>query len=160
MPSKIKLVITDVDGTLTDGGNYYSAGGLELQRFNTKDGMGIKLLQRAGIEVCIMTSKSTEIVKRRAEDLGISLVYIGVQDKVEQLSEILWERKLKTSEVAYIGDDLNDIGIMRVVGLAAIPNDGMNEVSGDAHYICQKNGGEGAFREFADYILGEYNEAA
>ena len=153
MKKRIKLVITDVDGVLTDGGMYYSEKGDELKKFNTRDGVGVRLLQEAGIEVCIMTGESTDIVKRRAEKLNIPMVFQNVKDKKAKLIEILKQKGLQPDEVAHIGDDLGDIEVMKLVGLSATVCDGMDEVKKNASYICGKSGGEGAFREFADFIL-------
>lgn len=153
MNKKIKLVITDVDGVLTDGGMYYSEKGDELKKFNTRDGVGVRLLQEAGIDVCIMTNESTDIVRHRAEKLNISLVFQSVMDKKAKAIEILKENGLQPDEVAYIGDDINDIEVMKLVGFSATVSDGINIVKETADYICSKKGGEGAFREFADLIL-------
>ena len=153
MNKKIKLVITDVDGVLTDGGMYYSEKGDELKKFNTRDGVGVRLLQEAGIDVCIMTNESTDIVKRRAEKLNISLVFQGVRDKKAKVLEILGRKDLQPDEVAYIGDDINDIEVMKLVGFSATVSDGINIVKEIADCVCSKRGGEGAFREFADLIL-------
>lgn len=151
--AKIKLVVTDVDGVWTDGGMYYSEKGDELKRFNTRDGMGVELLHKRGIQVAIVTSERMEIVRRRADKLGLSLVYQGVKEKKVKLEEIMRESGLIADEIAYIGDDINDLSALKMCGLTATVSDGMASVKAVVDYVCDKGGGEGAFREFAELIL-------
>lgn len=151
--AKIKLVATDVDGVWTDGGMYYSEKGDELKKFNTRDGMAVKLLRKRGVQVAIVTGERTEIVRRRAEKLGMSLVYQGLRGKKAKLEEIMRQLGLTSDEVAYIGDDINDLSAFEMCGLTATVSDGMESVKAVVDYVCQKGGGKGAFREFAELIL-------
>jgi YrbI family 3-deoxy-D-manno-octulosonate 8-phosphate phosphatase len=147
------LFATDVDGVLTDAGMYYSESGDELKKFNTRDGMGIKLLQKAGIVTAIITQESTNIVARRAQKLTIPEVYQGAYDKLSVLQELVARHGLTLEQVAYIGDDVNDLAALKSVGLSAAPADGMPVVLHHVRYVCAKKGGEGAVRELADLIL-------
>lgn len=152
----VKLVVTDCDGVLTDAAVYYSALGEELKRFNFRDGMGVQRLREAGIATAIVTGEDSAIVTARANKLGIRHVYLGVKDKASLLSRVLADAVVGAGDVAYIGDDVNDLGIMRAVreaGLTATPADGVCEVKDVAHFSCSLPGGHGAFREFADWIL-------
>ena len=151
---KIDLVLTDVDGVLTDGGMFYAEGGKVFKKFNTRDGMGIELLKKNGIITIFLTKENSEASKKRAKKLKTK-IYFGVQNKEKKLKDICKIRKINNESVAYIGDDVNDISIMKLVGLSASPNDGISEVKRIADYTCSKNGGCGAFREFADMILKE-----
>ena len=151
---KIRLVITDVDGVLTDGGIFYSKNGEFLKKFNTRDSMGMELLLNCGIKTVMLTRENSEIVKKRAKKIKIAKLYSGVADKKSILPKILKNYNVKIDEIAYIGDDINDLEIMRSIGFAATPNDGNTEVKKISNYICKMKGGEGAFREIADLILG------
>lgn len=150
---RIRLVATDVDGVLTDGGMYYSESGDELKKFNTRDGMGIKLLQRAGILTAIITQESTKIVMRRAQKLTIPEVHQGAFDKLAVLKDLIARHNLTMEQVAYIGDDVNDLQTLGAVGFSASPADGMPVVLKTVRYVCKQKGGEGAVRELADLIL-------
>ena len=152
---KIRLVILDVDGVLTDGRIVYDANGVESKFFNVKDGHGIKLLQRAGIRVAIISGRESEVVTRRAAELGIDLVYQRALDKVGPYHDILEKTGFIDNEVAYMGDDLPDVPLMRRVGLAAAPADALEYVLPHAHIISEKRGGWGAVRELCDLILRE-----
>ena len=149
----IRMLLLDVDGVLTDGGIYYSDSGAEMKRFDIHDGMGIDLLQRAGIEVGILTGRVSGIVERRARELGIKTVKQGFYDKSAGLDAILRERGLRESEVAYVGDDVQDLAVMRRVGWSACPSDAMKDVKAEASYVCANPGGRGAVREAAEAIL-------
>ncbi|HSL03439.1 MAG TPA: HAD hydrolase family protein [Nitrospiraceae bacterium] len=149
----IKLFATDVDGVLTDAGMYYSESGDEWKKFNTRDGMGIKLLQRAGITTAIVTQERTKLVARRAEKLMIPELHQGVMDKLLLVREMAARYGLTLSQVAYIGDDINDLETLKAVGFSATPADGMPQVAAVVDYICQKKGGEGAVREIIEMIL-------
>ena len=151
---KIRLVITDVDGVLTDGGIFYSKNGEFLKKFNTRDSMGMELLLNCGIKTVMLTRENSEIVKKRAKKIKIVELYSGVTDKKSILPKILKNYNVRIDEIAYIGDDINDLEIMRSIGFAATPNDGNTEVKKISNYICKMKGGEGAFREIADLILG------
>jgi 3-deoxy-D-manno-octulosonate 8-phosphate phosphatase (KDO 8-P phosphatase) len=151
---KIKLLLTDSDGVLTDGGVYYSDRGEELKRFNIRDGMGVARLRSvAGVEVGIVTGEFSASVKKRAEKLSIIEYHPGASDKVTVLKEIMDRKNLTAEEIAYIGDDTNDVEVMKLVGLSACPADALPFAKSVADYICQNNGGNGAFREFAEFII-------
>jgi len=149
----LQLFATDVDGVLTDAGMYYGESGEELKKFNTRDGMGIKLLQAEGVIVAIITAEQTKIVARRAKKLGISEVFQGAKDKVAVLTHLSQKLSIPFERMGYMGDDVNDVGALQAVGYAAAPADCMDPVRQVVHYICQKNGGEGAVREVIDMIL-------
>ncbi len=151
--SHIRLFATDVDGVLTDAGMYYSESGDEWKKFNTRDGMGIKLLQRAGIITAIVTQERTKLVARRAEKLAIPELHQGVKDKLSCVRDMVARHGLTLSQVAYIGDDINDLEALKAVGFSAAPADGMPKVAAAVDYICQKKGGEGAVREIVEMIL-------
>lgn len=151
--SQIRLFATDVDGVLTDAGMYYAESGDEWKKFNTRDGMGIKLLQRAGIITAIVTQERTKLVARRAEKLMIPELHQGVMDKLSLVRDMAVRHGLTLSQVAYIGDDINDLETLKEVGFSATPADGMPQVAAVVDYICQKKGGEGAVREIIEMIL-------
>ncbi|MGV7228546.1 MAG: KdsC family phosphatase [Nitrospirales bacterium] len=150
---ELKLFATDVDGVLTDAGMYYGESGEELKKFNTRDGMGIKLLQAEGVMIAIITMEQTKIVARRAKKLGVTEVFQGAKDKVSVLAHLSDKFNIPFEQMAYMGDDVNDVGALRTVGYAAAPADCVGQVRQMVHYICQKNGGEGAVREVIDMIL-------
>ena len=150
---RIRLFATDVDGVLTDAGMYYAESGDEWKKFNTRDGMGIKLLQRAGIVTAIVTQERTKLVARRAEKLAIPEVHQGVMDKLSCVREMAARHGLTLSQVAYIGDDINDLETLKAVGFSASPADGLPDIVAAADYICRKKGGEGAVREIIEMIL-------
>lgn len=150
---RIRLFATDVDGVLTDAGMYYAESGDEWKKFNTRDGMGIKLLQKAGIITAIVTQERTKLVARRAEKLTIPEVHQGVMDKLSLVREMAARYGLTLSQVAYIGDDVNDLETLKAVGFSATPADGMPQVAAAVDYICHKKGGEGAAREIIEMIL-------
>jgi 3-deoxy-D-manno-octulosonate 8-phosphate phosphatase (KDO 8-P phosphatase) len=153
----IKLLLTDVDGVLTDGGVYYSEQGEYLKRFNIRDGMGVERLRKiAGIETGIITGENSGSVIKRAEKLNITELHLGIKDKRSLLDEILKRKNLLATEIAFIGDDVNDIGIMESVGIAACPADAIEMVKKVSAFICSKNGGHGAFREFAEWLISEF----
>lgn len=151
---RIRLLLTDCDGVLTDGGVYYGLNGEALKRFNMRDGMGVERLRKvAGIDVGIITGERSPSVIRRAEKLGITELYLGVKNKLRVLDDVLHKTGLDAAEVAYIGDDWNDLEIMAAVGLNACPADALPFVRRRADYVCQLPGGHGAFREVAELIL-------
>lgn len=149
---KIKLIISDVDGVLTDGGMYYSEKGEIMKKFNTRDGMGVELLEDK-IKTILMTKENSKIVLERAKKIKVSEVFVGIKNKENILPEICKKYKILLSEIAYIGDDLNDLKIMKEVGLTAAPKDGNEKIRKISDYVCETKGGDGAFREFVDLIL-------
>src|SRR5919108_92205 len=151
---RIRLLATDVDGVLTDGGMYYSETGDELKKFNTRDGMGLKLLQRAGLITALITQEETKLVSRRGEKLAIPEVHQGTYDKLAVLEAIVAKHGLTLAEAAYLGDDVNDLAALKAAGFSACPADALSPVRKVVRYICRKKGGEGAVREVADLILG------
>lgn len=150
---EIRLFATDVDGVLTDAGMYYSESGDEWKKFNTRDGMGIKLLQKAGLITAIVTQERTRLVARRAEKLAIPELHQGVMDKLSVIREMAARHGISLQQVAYIGDDVNDIEALQAVGFSAAPADGLPQVLKVVDYVCQRKGGEGAVRELAEMIL-------
>ena len=154
---KIKCFLTDSDGVLTDGGMYYSENGDELKKFNTKDGMGFKLLKEVGIITGIITGENIDLVKRRAEKMKVDEVHLGVQNKMKILNDICSKYDLKYEEIAYIGDDINDLDVLRTVGLGCTVFDGMDCVKDAAKIITKAKGGEGAVREVVEIILNVKN---
>ena len=150
---KIKLVISDVDGVLTDGGIYYTKEGEAMKKFNTRDSMGMELLFKNNIKTILLTREKSEIVKKRAHKIKIVDLYLGITDKKAMLPILLKKYNVRNDEIAYIGDDVNDIEIMKCVGFAATPADGVDEIKKMSNYTCNLKGGEGAFRELADLIL-------
>ena len=149
----IRLLATDVDGVLTDGGMYYAESGDEWKKFNTRDGMGLKLLQQAGIITAIVTRERTKLVTRRAEKLAIPELHQGVLDKLSLVREMAARYGLTLSQVAYIGDDINDLEALKAVGFSATPADGMPQIIAAVDYVCQRKGGEGAVREIIEMLL-------
>src|SRR5574338_1591944 len=132
----IRLFATDVDGVLTDAGMYYSESGDEWKKFNTRDGMGIKLLQKAGLITAIVTQERTRLVARRAEKLAIPELHQGVMDKLSVIRDMAIRHGISLGQVAYIGDDVNDIEALKAVGLSASPADGLPQVVGIVDYVC------------------------
>ena len=156
MPSglaHIKLLLLDVDGVLTDGRIIFDDQGRQLKAFDVKDGHGLKLVQRAGIRVGIITGRRSPVVARRAEELGIDLVYQGAKIKLEPFAEILAWLELESRQVAYIGDDLVDLPILRRVGFAATVADAVDEVRSAVDLVATRRGGRGAVREICDHLL-------
>jgi YrbI family 3-deoxy-D-manno-octulosonate 8-phosphate phosphatase len=149
----LKLFATDVDGVLTDAGMYYGESGEELKKFHTRDGMGMKLLQAEGVLTAIITMENTKIVERRGKKLGIPEVFQGAKDKVAVLGNLSEKYGIPFEQMAYIGDDVNDVQALMAVGFAAAPSDCVEQVRRVVHYVCQKKGGEGAVREVIDRIL-------
>ncbi len=150
---KIKLVLTDVDGVLTDGGMYYTDKGDIMKRFHTRDGMGVTLLRKNNIPTIIITKEKTIMVKKWSTKMKIKKLYDGIDVKESIIDEICKKFNVTAKELAYIGDDVNDIELLKKVGFSAVPNDAILQTKKIADYICHTNGGHGAFREFADLIL-------
>ena len=151
--ARIQLFATDVDGVLTDAGMYYGESGDEWKKFNTRDGMGIKLLQRIGIITAIVTQERTKLVARRAEKLAIPEVHQGVMDKLSLVREMAERHGLSLDRVAYIGDDVNDIETLKAVGFSGAPADALPQVASVVDYVSEKKGGEGAVRGMIELIL-------
>ena len=149
----IRCLALDVDGVLTKGEIVYTSSGEEIKAFHAKDGLGLALAHRMGLQTAIITGRTSSMVERRAKELKISHIQMGSHNKSAGLQELLHTLELEAHEVAYMGDDLNDLGIMSKVGLAMTPLDGAPEIKEVAHHICQAKGGEGAVREAVEYIL-------
>ena len=151
---KIKLLITDCDGVLTDTGVYYSESGEALKRFSIRDGMGVERLRNiCNIDAGIMTGENSQAVAQRAKKLKMEHLYLGIKDKVACIESILSKHSLSLEEIAYIGDDYNDLALLKIVGLSASPKDAMPEIKKNVDYICKKKGGHGAFRDFTEKII-------
>lgn len=150
---KIKLIVLDVDGTLTDGKIYYDSNGNEMKAFNVKDGMAIGQAIKTGIHIAIITGRQSTIVNRRAEELGIKHVYQGINDKNKCLKEILSKLDLENKDTMYIGDDINDLDVINKVEFSACPQDAAEEVKERVTFISKYNGGEGAVREVIERVL-------
>ncbi|HHW69917.1 MAG TPA: N-acylneuraminate cytidylyltransferase [Clostridiales bacterium] len=149
----IKLVAMDCDGVLTDAGMYYSEKGDELKKFNTRDGMGIQNLKRKGIKTAIITGENTELVRRRAKKLNVDDVYLGAKDKMLAIADLQKKYNLNLSEIAYIGDDINDLQVIESVGLGCCVADATDIVKKSSKYITKASGGSGAIRELAELII-------
>jgi YrbI family 3-deoxy-D-manno-octulosonate 8-phosphate phosphatase len=152
---KIKIILTDVDGVLTDGGRYYSDKGEILKKFHVRDGMGVNILLRNKIKTIIITKENSKITKKWAKDMNISKVVSGSLKKENELLKICKKFEVSKNEVAYIGDDVNDLKLLENVGFSATPNDASEMIKKHVDYVCLKNGGDGAFREISDIILQE-----
>lgn len=159
---RLKLMIFDVDGVLTDGGLRYGTDGETIKTFNVLDGHGIKLLQQSGVKAAIISARSSAIVARRAADLGITILMQGVHDKRTAFEKVRSELQLSTDECGFMGDDVIDLPVMTRVGFAASVPNGHPEVRARAHFISEARGGGGAAREVCDFILraqGNYEAA-
>jgi 3-deoxy-D-manno-octulosonate 8-phosphate phosphatase (KDO 8-P phosphatase) len=153
---KIKLVLTDNDGVLTDTGIYYSENGETFRRYSIRDGMGVMRLRLAGIETAIITGEHSANVRNRAERLKMKFLYLGVTHKKKKLEDVQKETGLSLNEIAFIGDDMNDISIIDALNphsITAAPMDAMPAVIKLVHYVCKQRGGYGAFRDFAEFLL-------
>lgn len=151
---KIKMLVMDVDGTLTDGCIHMGPDGETEKAFHAHDGYGIaQILPKYGIAPVIITGRASRIVERRAEELKITHLYQGVSDKLARLQQVAAELVAAPEEIAYIGDDLNDLDCIRWCGVTACPADAIRQVRDAAGYICQRDGGRGAVREFIDRIV-------
>lgn len=150
---KIKILLLDVDGVLTDGGLIYGNDGEELKRFNSQDGLGLNLLRECGVDIGIITARKSAIVARRAEELKMKYVQQGARNKIVAFDEILRETGLRPLQIAYMGDDLLDLPLLNRVGFACAPQNGVAEVQQRVHYVTQKSGGCGAVREMCELIM-------
>ena len=150
-----RLILTDIDGVWTDGGMYYDQGGMELKKFHTYDSAGVLFAHHLGIPVGILTGENTSIVKRRAEKLNVDFLYLGCKDKVAAANELCMKLRITMEDVAYIGDDLNDMKLLKYVGWSGVPSSAPSYVKDLANVQLLKRGGEGVFREFVECCLGE-----
>jgi len=158
---EIKLIILDVDGTLTDGSIYIDNNGLESKAFNVKDGLAIVEAERLGMLFAIITGRDSKIVQMRAEELKIKEIHQAVKNKLSKLDELAGKYNLSYDEIAYMGDDINDLPIINKVGLSGAPKDSVQEIKETADLISSSCGGKGAVREFIEYILkknGQWNK--
>lgn len=151
---EIKMFLTDCDGCLTDGGMYYSEKGDELKKFNTRDGMGFALLRSKGIITGIVTSENVDLNRRRAEKLKLDILEAGCKDKVAAVKRLCTEYGVPIENVAYIGDDINDLDVIRLVGFGCCPNNAIPQIKEAAKHITKASGGEGVIREVVDLIIG------
>ncbi|WP_300692235.1 MULTISPECIES: KdsC family phosphatase [Helicobacter] len=149
----IKLIVLDVDGTLSDGSLIYSNEGVEMKAFNVKDGLGIAMWIKLGGEVAIITGRKSKLVENRARELRITYLKQGVSDKAKALEEILKEANLSLKEVAIIGDDLNDLSMLKLVKYSFAPSDAVKEVKRNVHKVLKYKGGKGAVREMIDDLI-------
>lgn len=150
---KIKMIIMDVDGTLTDGTLLVLPDGEELKSYNVRDGLGIILAHLAGFKTGIITGKTSKALEKRSKKLKIMEVYQGILDKEKALDEILRKYTLLPEEIAYIGDDLGDLEVIKIVGFAGAVADAHPEIKKHSHFVCSNPGGKGAVREFIEFIL-------
>ena len=150
---KIKLLISDVDGVLTDGGMYYSAKGDIQKKFHARDGMGISILKRNGIPTVIITKEKNEIVKKWTSKMNVDRLFQGIKQKEKLLPKLCDLYNLNEENIAYIGDDVNDLEIMKKIGFSVAPKDGNIEVKKIANHISKINGGEGVLRDVCDLLI-------
>lgn len=154
--NKIKLVLTDIDGVWTDGGMYYDQTGNEWKKFNTYDSTGVLWCRMSGIPVGILTGEQTEVVSRRAAKLKVDYLFQGVTDKLRVARKLCEELGISLQEVAYLGDDLNDMELLQAVGLSACPASAPEYVKSLCDHTLTRNGGEGVFREFVErFVVGD-----
>ncbi|WP_255504397.1 HAD family hydrolase [Mesonia sp. HuA40] len=149
------MIITDIDGVWTDGGMYYDQNGNELKKFNTSDSAGILLCKYVNIPVAIITGENTEIVKRRAAKLNVQYLFQGVKNKLLIAEQLCDELGIDLNQVAFIGDDFGDLMLLERVGISSCPKNASNYIKQKVNFVTQREGGEGAFREFVEEILGE-----
>jgi 3-deoxy-D-manno-octulosonate 8-phosphate phosphatase (KDO 8-P phosphatase) len=150
---RIRMLVMDVDGVLTDGRIIYSDDGTEVKAFDVKDGVGIRAAQRAGLLVAVLTARVSDAVARRARELGITEVHQGINDKVETYGALLRRHHLTDDLVAYVGDDVNDLPLLARAGLSAAPSDAAGDVKARVAYVAERGGGRGAVREVIELIL-------
>lgn len=150
-----KLVLTDIDGVWTDGGMYYDQTGNEWKKFHTYDSAGVLICRKLGIPVGVITSESTDIVERRTKKLRIDYVFQGVNNKLAIAKQLVSEIGIGLDDVAYIGDDIGDVELLKSVGYSAAPSSAPTFIKNIVHYVTEKKGGEGAFRDFAEMLFGD-----
>lgn len=151
--SDIKLLLTDCDGCLTDGGMYYSAKGDEMKKFNSKDGMGFSIARHHGLMTGMVTGEDIELNKKRAEKLKMHFYIPGCKDKLAAVKALCEENNITLQEVLYIGDDINDLELLKAVGISCCPNDAVRQVREAVDYISPRKGGEGVIRDVVDSLL-------
>jgi 3-deoxy-D-manno-octulosonate 8-phosphate phosphatase (KDO 8-P phosphatase) len=151
--AKVRLLLLDVDGVLTDGGIVYDAEGVELKRFNVRDGHGVVMMRRAGIEAGIITGRTSAVTAVRAKELGIGIVVQGALDKSAALDRVLAEAGVPAEAVAYVGDDIVDLPVIRRVGFSAAPADAEGYVLDAVDFVASRGGGRGAVREVIEFLL-------
>ena len=149
----IRLVITDVDGVLTDGGMYYTANGDTMKKFHTRDGMGVTLLRKNKIPTVIVTKERNKIIKQWSNQMKIYKLYDGVKEKEKILPKVCKIFNIKPEAICFIGDDVNDLELLKRVGFSATPQDAIKKAKDICDYICKNKGGQAAFREIVDLIL-------
>ena len=157
--ARIKALFTDCDGVMTDGGMYYAESGDELKKFQTRDGVGFAMLRREGLVVGIITSESVDLVRRRAVKLQLDEVHVGAEDKMGVITNMCAKYGIGLDEIAYIGDDVMDVQVIKAVGFGCCVSDGMAEAREAATYVTRAAGGEGAVREVAELILAARRNA-
>lgn len=155
---RIKIIVIDVDGTMTDGSIYYDEFGNELKKFNTRDAAGFFAAKSVGIKTMVLTGRSCKATERRMKELKIDYLFENIKDKFTFIKDICEKNDWNTDEIAYIGDDLNDLDAMRLCGFTGCPKDACEEVKKIADYECERSGGAGAVREFITYILKQMNK--
>ena len=158
LANNISLLLLDVDGVLTDGKLYYSSAGEEIKAFSTLDGHGLKMLMRAGIAVGIITGRRSKAVETRSSELGIKTLFQGQQDKMDALSQILDQHELQPEQVAYVGDDLPDLPVLRHVGLSFSVATAHPAIKTEVDAIAEWPAGQGAVREICDFLLRTHNK--
>lgn len=151
--SHIKLLCCDCDGVMTDGGLYYDATGHMMAKFHVLDGMGLKLLMKTGVKTCLITQSKTGAIDKRAEILGLTYCFTGVEDKLTTITQTAAELGITMDEVAHIADDVNDIPLLEKVGFAITVPNAVTEVKAISHYITERPGGSGAVRDLTDAII-------
>ena len=155
--SKIELIVLDVDGTMTDGSIYLSDNGIETKKFCVKDGCGIVLAQTAGIDFMILTGRESACVARRAQELKIRWVFQGIRNKAAHLQQFMKEHQLHSGQIAYVGDDVNDLAAMQYAGITVCPADASDDMQHDCDIVLSQKGGEGAVRAFVEWLLKQRN---
>ena len=160
MKSLPKLVITDIDGVWTDGSMYYGNDSIELKRFNTSDSVGVLFLRYLNIPLAIMTGENVQIVQRRADKLKIERVYLGVKDKLSLAKKLCNEINISLEDVAFIGDDINDLELLTQVGLSAAPANAPIYIKEKVNWVLETKGGDGAFREFVEKLVSKHSSIA
>ncbi|MGM0582188.1 MAG: KdsC family phosphatase [Bacteroidota bacterium] len=150
-----KLILTDIDGVWTDGGMYYDQSGNEWKKFNTSDSAGVLFARKLKIEIGIITGEDTQIVQRRADKLKIKHLFMGISDKLPVAQKLCDELGITLQEIAYIGDDIGDIELLKASGISSAPANAADYIQKHVDYVTTKKGGEGAFREFVEWIISK-----